>query len=271
MSDQSPTLTGTVVDRIYGTNTVSWNTIRFPDGIGVSGGAHNGFGSLSGRNWRALADLSLIFPRAAGTYGFDDVFGNITISDGVTVTVASDNNIVVDATAAQIAMFTIDNSLGLGTFAFNEVPVLVNFQVRVQESAVFGGTSRNFDGYVTIVENVSGTRSVATNGGPFLIDGTNRGSVLFSIDNTSIPAGTTYEVYTTGQQWNVARTTFDNTGTNGNITAQAIADNLFQNTVTSPSTITRVVFNSVGNTLDVTADAGGLLSDLQTHLSLIHI
>ena len=261
VSDQSPTLTGTVVDRIYGTNTVSWNTIRFPDGIGVSGGAHNGFGSLSGRNWRALADLSLIFPRAAGTYGFDDVFGNITISDGATVTVASDNNIVVDATAAQIAMFTIDNSLGLGTFAFNEVPELVNFQVRVQPSAVFGGTSRNFDGYVTIVENVSGTRSVPSNGGPFLIDDTNRDSVLFSIDNTSIPAGTTYEVYTTGQQWNVARTTFDNTGTNGNITAQAIADNLFQNTVTSPSTITRVVFNSVGNTLDVTADAGGLLSE----------
>ena len=112
---------------------------------------------------------------------------------------------------------------------------------------------------MTIVENVSGTRSIPSNGGPFLIDDTNRGTVLFSIDNTSIPAGTSYEVYTTGGQWNVSRTTFDGTTTNGNVVASVIADGLYQDTINSPTTITAVTLNAADNTITVEADAGGLL------------
>ena len=237
VSNASPTLSGLVTDRVYGTNEVSWNTVRFPDGIGISGGSHNGFGSLSGRNWRALADLTLVFPNTAGTYSYSAIFGNVTIADGITFTVASDANITINATAAEIAQFTVDNSLGLGTLTFNEVVAPVNFEVRVQQDAVFGGASRNFDGYLTVVEFDGTNRSIATNGGPFLIDDTNRGSVLYTTDSNTVPDGTTIEVYTTGQQWNVARTTFTNATENGAITAQVIADNLYQSCLlyTSPS------------------------------------
>ena len=132
VSNAAPTLTGTIVDRVYGNNSVSWNTIRFPDGIGISGGSHNGFGSLNGRGWRAMDDLTLIFPNTlSGTQEFADVFGNVTITDGITFTVASDATLAVNATATQIAMFTINNSLGLGTLTFNEVEAPVTNTVNI--------------------------------------------------------------------------------------------------------------------------------------------
>ena len=261
VSNASPTLSGLVTDRVYGTNEVSWNTVRFPDGIGISGGSHNGFGSLSGRNWRALADLTLVFPNTAGTYSYSAIFGNVTIADGVTFTVASDANITINATAAEIAQFTVDNSLGLGTLTFNEVVAPVNFEVRVQQSAVFGGVDRDFDGYITIVENASGTRTIPSDGGPFLIGAGNRDSILYTTDSNTIPDGTTIEVYTTGRQWNVARTTFTNATTNGAITAPVIADILYESGITSPTTVTDVTFNSADNTINVETDVGGLLTE----------
>ena len=68
-------------------------------------------------------------------------------------------------------------------------------------------------------------------------------------------------VYTTGQQWNVARTTFTNATENGAITAQVIADNLYQSEVTSPTTVTGVTFNQADNTISVATDAGGTLTE----------
>ena len=262
VSNTEPTLSGLITDRIYGTNTVSWNTVRFPDNIGISGGSHNGFGSLTGRSWRALADLTLVFPSTlTGTVSFAAAFGNVTITDGITFTVASDATLTINATADEIAMFTVNNGLGLGTLTFNEVVAPVNFEVRVQQSAVFGGVDRDFDGYITIVENASGTRTIPSDGGPFLIGAGNRDSILYTTDSNTIPDGTTIEVYTTGRQWNVARTTFTNATTNGAITAPVIADILYESGITSPTTVTDVTFNSADNTINVETDVGGLLTE----------
>ena len=160
-----------------------------------------------------------------------------------------------------ITTLTTGYRSGDGVTLRNAPLAAVTFNVTVQESAVFGGASRNFNGYVTIVENANGTRTIPSNGGPFLIDDTNRGNVLYTTTSTDIPNGTTIEVYTTGQQWNVAQTTFTNATTNGAITAGIIADNLYQNAVTSPTTVTGVTFNAGDNTISVATDAGGTLTE----------
>ena len=123
------------------------------------------------------------------------------------------------------------------------------------------GVERNFDGYITIVENASGTRTIPSNGGPFLVDDTNRDSVFYTTDSNTVPDGTTIEVYTTGRQWNVARTTFTNATENGAITAPVIADILYESGITSPTTETGVTFNSADNTINVQTDVGGLLTE----------
>ena len=156
-------------------------------------------------------------------------------------------------------MFTVNNGLGLGTLTFNEVEAPVNYAVTVAQSAVFGGASRDFDGFITVVSFDGTNRTIVA--GPTEVTPTNRGDTFYNTDSNTIPNGTTIEVYTTGRQWSVARTTFTNATSNGDIVAPVIADTLYQSGVTSPTTITGVTFNSADNTISVAADVGGTLTE----------
>ena len=141
------------------------------------------------------------------------------------------------------------------------------FTATVNPSALFAGTSVNFDGYATVTRVTSGgTRTII--GGPTLITDTNRGDDLLSgLDITDLNIGTdTIEITTTGARWTVTRTSITS-ASNAASVAGTTADLLQQNGATDEGSIGTITLS--GNNLAVPVSGTASLSGVDRGNKLI--
>ena len=166
-----------------------------------------------------------------------------TSGDPITITVPAALNGDVTTT------LTTGYRSGAGVTLMNAAPGGVDVAVTVQQAAQFGANEVNFDGWIYVVQNVSGTRTTHT--APVLVTDANRGNTFFSMNTNDIAANTSFEIYTAGARWNLARTTITNATTNAAPVATIIANTLYLPDATAVGTVDSVVLQ-LDDTLLVT-------------------
>ena len=234
--------------RVTNASRSNWSQLAFPDGIIIEGGIHDfnaNTRALNGVNWTAGAATEIEFSglTAGSTHQFGELMGNLTVADGVVVAVDSIVAITIQGTQTQFDM--IDVSGSTATITLDPQVAGVDINVAVQESANFGGTDVNFDGWIYVVENFNGLRT--EHSAPVLVTDTNRGNTFFSINTSTIPALTSYEIYTAGARWNLARTVITNATTNAAPVATIIANTLYLPDATAVGTVDSVALQPLAN------------------------
>ena len=215
------------------------------DNINNTNSTRLGDGNTYGATGRTMA---INFTGLSGTVDAIDLLsaggGYSTVG---TINLSSDAAVRIEVTQDDVDKLNlpgiqqgVDFPVGNITYIFPLVSVSI--PVTVQQSAVFGTENVNFDGYITVVENTSGTRAIVA--GPTKVTDSNRSDTFYTTNNIAL-GSKTLEVYTTGDKWAVSQTTVDNTSMG--VTGTIIADGLYQRGVTTTGTIDSVVVDASNN------------------------
>ena len=231
-------LTGTISDsRLLADNINNATSAKFVE--------NNTFGRAPDASGSDV--LNINFTGLSGTIAIDTLLGdnwNVEVNGQVVLT--SNAAVIVTVDADDITKLGITltqgNTVDVGNITYSFPAVSTPIPVTVQQSAVFGADGVDFDGYITVVENTSGTRSIVA--GPTKVTDGNRGDTFYTTNSAAL-GSKTLEVYTTGDKWGVSQTTADNTSTG--VTATIIADGLYQRGITTTGTIDSVTVDPSNN------------------------
>ena len=232
----SNALTADAVVNTWNTNTfeTDLNFFILPSGItlaGATGGVYEHYANQTSNTDVAFrGTFTINLSARAGTYNINDVLGNYTITGDDSVTITADNVITLTGTSDQGNDFTFGSGV-----TFQEAVVPVTFAAALQQSAPFGTDAVNFNGYVTVVRNSGGTRTIEQ--GPTLITDINRATFALTGNYTSANLGSDIiEIVTTGDQWSLSRATITSSSA-AVTTIGIIADPLYQRGVDLNGTV----------------------------------
>ena len=217
-----------------------------PAGLTVSNGEFRGIGNgFDGVTFGASSSIQVTSNIDLTAITFTGVPTFVSPTGTRTIAITSDQATQLGVTDGQTV-----NTPGGGAVTFNIAQEAVTFVASLVQSALFGTDTVNFDGYVTVVRNSSGSRSIIQ--GPTHITDSNRASFAFSPSLTSANVGSDIiEVTTVGDKWTRGFTSF--TGTDmANVTIPIIADILYQRTADLNGTVGTVTGSATSLAVPIT-------------------